>query len=99
MIVLLNLLSVVVLGSGAALSYFLKKVWPIAVAIIFVILLSFIRPSYMPKGEVVRSVIPEFETSQSVIQDRSLKPKPGEYYDEKREKKIKDGLEFLEKKE
>lgn len=54
----------------------------------------FFRPSYMPKGEVKRSEIPEFIQSDKEIENRILSPKPGDEYDKKREEDVKKGLQF-----
>ena len=94
MAVLITLVVMGLVAGAFALSFKLKKLWPLAVAAIFLAIYTIVQPSYLPKGEVKRSVIPEFERSESMIQDRNLKAKTGEEYDEKRQQMIKEGLPF-----
>lgn len=94
MAVLITLIVMGLVAGAFALSFKLKKPWPLVVAAIFLVIYTIVQPSYLPKGEVKRSVIPEFERSGSTIQDRNLKAKTGEEYDEKRQQMIKEGLPF-----
>lgn len=55
------------------------------------------QPSYFPKGEIVRTPLPEFEASSMDIQDRNSKPVPLEEKDEAMAEKIRNGLEFKSK--
>lgn len=94
MAVLITLIVMGLVAGAFALSFKLKKLWPLVVAAIFLVIYTIVQPSYLPKGEVKRSAIPEFERSESRIQDRNLKAKTGEEYDEKRQQMIKEGLPF-----
>lgn len=98
MIVLLNLISGLIVVGGGYLSCKLKKIWPICVALLFMLLYNIVQPSYLPKGEIKRSQIPEFEKTEEVIQDRNLSPKSSEQYDEDMKNMIQEGLSFKEEK-
>lgn len=98
MVLILNLLLIVVGVGAIALAWKLKKVWPLVVAIVFMFLVSFARPSYMPKGVIERMALPDFEVnSELIIQDRNRSPLSGKEYDEILKKKITDGLPFIER--
>jgi len=97
MVVLLNLIVPVIILTGLLLSWKLKKVWPSIACVMFALVYGFAQPSYMPKGEVKRSEVPVFEQSNAQLQDRNLKPKGGEHYDNVVKSKIEAGLEFKPK--
>lgn len=94
MAVLITLLVIGFVVGSTALAAKLKKLWPLIVMCIVMVVYTIVQPSYLPKGEVKRSVVPEFDKSESEIVDRSLKAKSGEEYDQKRNELIKEGLPF-----
>lgn len=100
MVLLLNILPWAVVPGLLALAYYFKKVriFCVACAVAVVVLYPKVQPSYMPKGQIVRSEIPAFEKSDAKIENRQLAPKSGKEYDAQREEAIKKGLPFLEQK-
>ena len=94
MAVLITLVVIAMVVGAFALALKLRKAWPLVTATALLVIYMFVQPSYLPKGEVKRSVIPEFDKSESEIVDRSLKAKSGEEYDQKRNEMIKEGLPF-----
>lgn len=94
MVILLNLIVPLVLLVGCWLTWKKKKLWPIGAAGALVLLYTFVQPSYMPKGEVKRTNLPEFEYHKIEVEDRLSKPKSGQQYDDERNQAIKDGLPF-----
>jgi hypothetical protein len=81
MVLLLNILVPVVVLGLMYLAYRLKKFWPIAASVAFVLLYQLAQPSYMPKGTVKPVKIVEFKQLDIPMVDRSLKPKSSEQYD------------------
>lgn len=75
MILLMNLLGPLFVVVMIILAMRLKKVYPLYIGVFFVIIYSFLQPSYMPKGTVMPSVpnVP-FEVSDKPIESRVLKP-------------------------
>jgi hypothetical protein len=74
MVIILNLLPFLVsLGLGF-IAYKIRKWWPIVVMVVFVLTYKLVQPSYLPKGVVERTQLPEFEQSGLVIQDVQRKP-------------------------
>lgn len=55
-------------------------------------------PSYMPKGVVERTAVPEQELVDKPIQDLQPKPMSGEERDARRKEAYKEKLPFLENK-
>lgn len=84
MIAALNYILPVVVLALVYVAWRLKKVWPLAVAVLFVVVYSAVQPSYMPKGTVKTYTPPPFESVNAPIVDRSLKPKSSEQYDAER---------------
>lgn len=94
MAVLLSFIVTVVVLGLLFLAFKRKKLWPLALAAVFMVVYMNVQPSYLPKGEVKRSVIPAFEKSDAKIQDNLLKPPSGEDMDRERNQQIKEGLPF-----
>ena len=90
MVILFNLLPLLVFVSFVFLAYKLKKWWLVLVGVVAVALYFQIQPSYIPKGEVKRTELPEFEQSSKEIVDRMSKPKSGEEYDKQRQQQMED---------
>lgn len=53
-----------------------------------------IQPSYLPKGTVQRTEVPEFAPSNAEIDDRNRKPVPTEVRQAHQEKAYKEGTGF-----
>jgi hypothetical protein len=82
MILLMNLLGPLFVVAMILLAMRLKKVYPLYIAVFFVIIYSFLQPSYMPKGTVMPAVPnAPFEVSDKPIKDRILKPISSEVRD------------------
>lgn len=94
MVILLNSLLVAIGILSLVAAYRLRKVWPLIVGFVAIVIYMQIQPSYLPKGEVKRSDVPAFEQSDAVIEDRNSKPKSGEDYDKKMEESVRKGLPF-----
>ena len=56
-----------------------------------------VQPSYLPKGEIKRSTVPQFEQKQLDVQDITVKPLSGEERDARRMEQYKEPLPFIEK--
>ena len=100
-VILINLVPLFILIIGAFFTYrnYNRKksvVIPGLLTLAILALYTQIQPSYMPKGEVVRSTVPAFEEKSIPVQDRLSKPVPGEERDEKRHQAYEDGLIFLQ---
>lgn len=94
MTLLINLIPLLIAAIGFGLSWKLRSLWA-ALATIAVLFLYFqAQPSYMPKGEVTRSEPPVFVESDAPIEDRNLKPMPGEERDARRREAVQQGLDF-----
>lgn len=78
MIFLLNVVPSIIMVALIYLAYRISKVWPLMVAIVFVIVYGLLQPSYMPKGTVKALPNAEFKVENKVIQDRVLKPMSSE---------------------
>lgn len=76
----------------------MKRFWPAVLGTIFLTLYFMFQPSYLPKGEIKRSDVPQFEQTEAKIGNKLLSPKSGEDYDGVRESKIKEGLPFIKDK-
>lgn len=94
MAVFIALVVIAMVVGAFALAVKLKKTWPLVTLLVLMIVYMFVQPSYLPKGEVKRSVVPAFESSEKQISDKSLKPKSGQQYDEERNQAVKQGLPF-----
>lgn len=88
MVILFNLLPLLLFVGFVCLAYNLKKWWLVLVGVVVVAFYFQIQPSYIPKGEVRRTELPEFEQSSKEIVDRMSKPKSGEDYDKQRKEEI-----------
>lgn len=100
MVLLLNILPWAVVLGLLALAYYFKKVrvFALACAVAAVVLYPKVQPSYMPKGQIVRSELPAFEKSNAKIEDRQLAPRTSEQLDADREAEMKKGLPFQQEK-
>lgn len=96
MILLLNLIPVIIVVSGAALAWKYRSWKVAAVALALLAIYVKAQPSYMPKGVVERSAIPAFERAGSV-EDRLSKPVPGAERDQAMKERVQKGLDFIEK--
>lgn len=90
MIVALNYLVPLVAIAFVYLSYRLKKFWPVVLAVVLFVVYGAVQPSYLPKGTVKTHTPPPFETVDTPMVDRMLKPKPPEQYDEERVKAMQE---------
>ena len=88
MVILFNLLPLLLFVGFVFLAYKLKKWWLVLVGVMVVAFYFQIQPSYIPKGEVKRTELPEFEQSSKEIVNRMSKPKSGEEYDKQRKEEI-----------
>lgn len=88
MVILFNLLPLLLFVGFVFLAYKLKKWWLVLVGVVVVAFYFQIQPSYIPKGEVKRTDLPEFEQSSKEIVNRMSKPKSGEEYDKQRKEEI-----------
>lgn len=96
MIIVLNLI-VSFFVVGTLVAAYKWKSWKVLVASLVAVLIYVqIQPSYMPKGEVLRTDLPLFEYSSKKIEDRNLSPKPPSYYDKKAKDDVSEGLQFKE---
>lgn len=96
MVVLLNILPILVLIATFGIAFFSKskkvKVWAIISAAAFLLLYSMVQPSYLPKGEITRTAVPDFSPSSGEIQDRNRKPEPSETRQARQEQAYRDGF-------
>lgn len=88
MVILFNLLPLLLFVGFVFLAYKLKKWWLVLVGVVVVAFYFQIQPSYIPKGEVRRTELPEFEQSSKEIVNRMSKPKSGDEYDKQRKEEI-----------
>lgn len=88
MVILFNLLPLLLFVGFVFLAYKLKKWWLVLVGVVVAAFYFQIQPSYIPKGEVRRTELPEFEQSSKEIVNRMSKPKSGEEYDKQRKEEI-----------
>lgn len=95
MVLLINLIPLAILLVGGIAAYKKRKLW-IAAATILVLLIYFkAQPSYMPKGDIQRSSIPEFTVpADAEIEDRNRKPVPVEERRQQMREAVQRGLEF-----
>jgi hypothetical protein len=109
MVLLLNLVGLLfLLGVG----YSLYKVWTskksnfeksnttLVICIGTAVLIGVYQaalPSYLPKGEVKRSEVPQFEQKELQVKDVVPKPMEGELRDQRRKELYKESLPFVEK--
>lgn len=110
MVVILNYLNAIILvftlcylcylgnkmRKGEDVSKQAMAVLGVSVALLFV--LRAIQPSYLPKGQVTRSPVPEFEYIERPIQNLQPQPMSGEERDNRRAEAYKEPLPFIEKK-
>lgn len=71
---------------------------PVIVLVASLGLYTNVQPSYLPKGEIKRTVPPAFEQKESQIQDISLKPVSSEERDKIRKEQYQEKLPFLNEK-
>lgn len=97
MILLLNLVVpffVIIVGFIA----WKTKNWKSLLALPFAwIIYTAAQPSYLPKGDISRSEIPEFMRSDAEIIDNARKPRSSEDRNSAQEREYKNGLVFIEK--
>lgn len=96
MVVLLNILPFLVLIAAFAIAFFSKsmrvRAWAIISAVAFLLLYSMVQPSYLPKGEITRTAVPDFSSPSGEIQDRNRKPEPTETRQARQEQAYRDGF-------
>lgn len=90
MVILFNLLPLLLFVGFVFLAYKLKKWWLVLIGVAVVAFYFQIQPSYIPKGEVKRTELPEFEQSSEEIVNRMSKPKSGDEYDKERQQQMED---------
>lgn len=105
MIGLLNLIPFIIATLGLYWVYqgykkkkdFLKDVFlRVVLTVAAVVLYNHFQPSYMPKGEVKRSVAPQFEYVEKEVKDVVPKPMSGEDRDSRRKEQYKEPLPWKE---
>lgn len=88
MVILFNLLPLLLFVGFVFLAYNLKKWWLVLLGVVVVAFYFQIQPSYIAKGEVRRTELPQFEQSSKEIVNRMSRPKSGEEYDKQRKEEI-----------
>lgn len=53
------------------------------------------QPSYLPKGSISRTELPEFTPAKGEVVDKQSKPVPGSERDKKRAEQLKEPLPFI----
>lgn len=96
MIVLMNYAVPVMFLLGLLISYNLKRVWPLVVAGVFILVYTIAQPTMLPKGTVAGPVIQPTEIVDKPIVDRSLKSMSDAERDAKRNAVLKDINESIE---
>ena len=99
MVLLLNLIVPAVVGFSAWCFWKTRKVVWIFVILVFVFLYARVQPTYMPKGDITRTSVPEFPAPRGEIQDRNRKPVPSEIRNAEQMEAYKRGLPFIEQKQ
>lgn len=80
---------------GGYLTWRKRKVW-IAVATILALLLYMkAQPSYLPKGDIGRTAIPEFSVPAAAIEDRNRKAQDQMDVRKQQEDQYREGPVFL----
>lgn len=74
-----------------------KAYWLIVIGV-FIFLYAKVQPSYMPKGRIQRSAVPEFSAPKGEIQDRNRKAVPSEIRNAEQQEAYRRGLPFIEQK-
>ena len=98
MVLLLNLIPWIILFGGGYLTYRYRKVWVFAATVILLFLYFKAQPSYLPKGDIQRSAIPEFTVTKTAeIEDRNRKAVPQEDRQAQQESQYREGPVFLKK--
>ncbi len=95
MTLLFNILPWIIIA--ATIVSVLKTKYPLQsflVGVVVFILYTLVQPSYLPKGTVSISELPDFEPSSAVIEDRNRKPVPLDERDEAMREKVKQGLNY-----
>lgn len=96
MVLLLNLVPWIILFGGGYLTYRYRKVWVFVATLVLLILYFKAHPSYLPKGDIQRSSIPEFTAPKNaVIEDRNRKAVPQDERRREQERQYKEGPVFL----
>lgn len=98
MVLLINLIPLMIVLVGGYLAYRKRKLW-IAAATIFALFIYFkAQPSYMPKGDIQRSAIPEFTVpANAEIEDRNRKSQDRMEVRKQQEDQYREGPVFLKK--
>lgn len=95
MVLLINLIPwLIVAGATVCGFYFNTKkvwVWMFGIMIATAVLYPKVQPSYMPKGDITRTALPEFEASKAEIEDRNRKPVPSEVRQAQQEEEYRKG--------
>lgn len=77
---------------------FKTKVIYVILLVLLILLYKKVQPSYIPKGDITRSDIPELVVPpDAVIEDRNRKPVPSEVRNKEQTEAYKNGLIFIEK--
>lgn len=98
-----NLLPVVIAGVFLFWAYSrfkkdkIKAILPLVLMVTTLVLYFQVQPSYLPKGEIKRSAVPQFEQKQLGVKDITSKPLSGEERDARRKEQYKEPLSFIEK--
>lgn len=109
MIILLNLLPLLIFAIGCYWAYlkftrntgdsdarYKAALVPLLTTLLALLLYFQVQPSYVPKGKIERTSIPEFEYKKIDVKDSTLKPMSGEERDERRKSQYKEILPFVE---
>lgn len=100
MVLLINLIPWVIVLVGGYLAYRKRKLWIVAATIAALFLYMKAQPSYMPKGDIQRSAIPEFAVpANAEIEDRNRKSQDRMEVRKQQEDQYREGPAFLKKEE
>lgn len=96
MVLLINLIPWIIVLVGGYLTWRKRKVW-IAVATIAAMLLYMkAQPSYLPKGDIQRTAVPEFVVPKAAeIEDRNRKARDQMDVRKQQEDQYREGPVFL----
>jgi hypothetical protein len=98
MVLLLNLLQIILIAVGIYSAWRYKNIYYVIGTLVILFILQAAQPSYLPKGEIERSDIAEFEDAGR-INDLQPKPVSGSDRDKNHEEAVKRGLIFLQDKQ
>lgn len=96
MIALMNYAVPLIILIGLFIGYKLKSIYPLALAVLIVVIYTLAQPTYLPKGTVSAPLIQDLEYVDKPIVDRSRKVMSDEERDAARNEKINQINESIE---